>query len=205
MAVTVVSLTSPLSSTSASSSAFAQGFRKDLPISTAMAFFRRLSVLVLLATVFFFASFELLGAQKEAPELHAHELTAEQLELVDEAGKFDGSVDAEAYNYESMSSGFGEAVDEKDMVVLGARNFTEFVKGPQYVLVEFYAPWCGHCQSLAPEYAKAATALKGEIPLAKVDCTQHGELAQQYGVEGYPTLFFFVDGESKNYNGQRTR
>lgn len=36
--------------------------------------------------------------------------------------------------------------------------------------VEYYAPWCGHCKSLAPHWGKLATALKGRINIAKVDC-----------------------------------
>lgn len=90
------------------------------------------------------------------------------------------------------------------MVVLGAKDFADFVKSNKYVLAEFYAPWCGHCKSLAPEYAKAATALKDSgAKLAKVDATEHSDLAQEYGVEGYPTMFFFVDGEKRPYNGGR--
>lgn len=102
--------------------------------------------------------------------------------------------------------GSGEPVDEKDVVVLGGKDFAEFVASNQFVLVEFYAPWCGHCQSLTPEYARAATALKDAgVKLAKVDAVEHSDLAQEHGVEGYPTLYFFVDGEKRPYNGGRTR
>lgn len=98
------------------------------------------------------------------------------------------------------------AVDEKDVVVLKEGNFSEFIAKNKYVMVEFYAPWCGHCLALAPEYAAAATELKGEeVTLAKVDATEEAELAQKYDVQGFPTVYFFVDGVHKPYNGQRSK
>jgi len=98
--------------------------------------------------------------------------------------------------------------DEKDVVVLRERNFTDVIEENKYVMVEFYAPWCGHCQALAPEYAAAATQLKDDgvdVVLAKVDATKEHQLARHYDVQGFPTILFFVDGEHKPYNGQRTK
>ncbi|CAL0321931.1 unnamed protein product [Lupinus luteus] len=97
-------------------------------------------------------------------------------------------------------------IDDKDVVVLKNNNFSDFVKSNRFVLVEFYAPWCGHCQELAPHYAEAATVLKGEnVILAKVDATEESELGTVYEIEGFPTIYFFVDGVHKPYKGLRTK
>ncbi|KAF6167883.1 hypothetical protein GIB67_027661 [Kingdonia uniflora] len=97
-------------------------------------------------------------------------------------------------------------IDETDVVILKEGNFSEFVEKNRYVMVEFYAPWCGHCQSLAPEYAAAATELKDEgVKLAKIDATEENDLAHTYDVQGFPTVIFFVDGLHRPYPGQRTK
>lgn len=94
-----------------------------------------------------------------------------------------------------------------DVAVLTTENFDEFVKSNKYVLAEFYAPWCGHCKALAPEYEKAASQLKqagSEVKLAKIDATVEKDLGQKFGVQGYPTLYWFINGEKSDYKGGRT-
>eukprot|EP00003_Mantamonas_plastica_P000209 TRINITY_DN101_c0_g1_i2.p1 TRINITY_DN101_c0_g1~~TRINITY_DN101_c0_g1_i2.p1 ORF type:complete len:375 (+),score=141.23 TRINITY_DN101_c0_g1_i2:40-1164(+) len=61
------------------------------------------------------------------------------------------------------------------------------------VLVEFYAPWCGHCKALAPKYEKVAKAYAGEpnVEVCNIDCDAHGDVCQKFGVSGYPTIKFF--------------
>ncbi|KAJ7311399.1 hypothetical protein JRQ81_007024 [Phrynocephalus forsythii] len=92
-----------------------------------------------------------------------------------------------------------------DVIELGDDDFESGLADRALALVEFYAPWCGHCKRLAPEYESAATRLNGIVPLVKVDCTANSNTCNKYGVSGYPTLKIFRNGEeSGTYDGPRT-
>lgn len=97
---------------------------------------------------------------------------------------------------------------EADVLDLTDADFETRVAETETTLVMFYAPWCGHCKKLKPEYAKAAELVRGEDPpiaLAKVDCTEGGkETCNKFSVSGYPTLKIFKNGEvSQEYSGPR--
>jgi len=86
-------------------------------------------------------------------------------------------------------------------------TFDDFVAENERVLVEFYAPWCGHCKNLAPEYKKAADMLAeagSETKLADVDATEAKKLASRFSVQGFPTMKYFVNGKASDYGGGRT-
>jgi len=95
-----------------------------------------------------------------------------------------------------------------NVIVLGPSNFTDLISKSDF-LVEFYAPWCGHCKQLAPTWEKLATNLHGQnspVRVGKVDCNHEENrlLCNDYGVTGYPTIKLVKKtGEYFTYKGER--
>ncbi|KAF5729504.1 hypothetical protein HS088_TW21G01671 [Tripterygium wilfordii] len=91
----------------------------------------------------------------------------------------------------SVSNGF----EEKDVVEVSAKNFNQFLMTKnRYLIVHFHAWWSPLSRRQRPVYATAATKLKGEVVLARVDVTRETKFAAEYKIVGYPSLFFFVNG-----------
>jgi len=75
------------------------------------------------------------------------------------------------------------------------------------MLTMFYAPWCGHCKAMKPDFAKASTEAKAAgVVFSAVDCTVHKKVCSKYGVQSYPTVKTFASAtaDAKDYEGGRT-
>ena len=106
-----------------------------------------------------------------------------------------------------VKKGDRDHVDSDGVLVLYDDTHESALSSNDIILVEYYAPWCGHCKQLAPEWAKAAKQLKEQsIPakLAKVDATEEKGVAKTVEIKGFPTLKYYKSGVASDYTGGRT-
>ncbi|KAJ2162715.1 hypothetical protein GGF46_000440 [Coemansia sp. RSA 552] len=78
----------------------------------------------------------------------------------------------------------------------------------KFVLVEFFAPWCGHCKNLAPVYAQLSEVFQNDdnVVIANYDASEDSKIKDEYGIQGFPTLIAFPagkDAEKIEYEGGR--
>ncbi|GJC96900.1 Thioredoxin [Colletotrichum higginsianum IMI 349063] len=69
--------------------------------------------------------------------------------------------------------------------------------------VKFYAPWCHHCQAMAPNWQQLAKEMKGRLNVGEVNCDVETRLCKDVRLRGYPTILFFKGGERVEYEGLR--
>lgn len=89
--------------------------------------------------------------------------------------------------------------------VLTDSDIEKTIAESPYILIDFYAPWCGHCKRLEPEFEKAEKLIGKHAVLGKIDATTEKNAKDLYKPQGFPTLFWFVKGILiEEYQGERT-
>ncbi|KAK4098951.1 thioredoxin-like protein [Parathielavia hyrcaniae] len=85
-------------------------------------------------------------------------------------------------------------------------DFDKLLSTTRYVIVDFYADWCGPCKMIAPHFLKMAStySIPGFLAFAKVNVDNVGSVAQKYGVAAMPTFMFFKEGRQVAVNGNVT-
>ncbi|KAK1266989.1 Protein disulfide-isomerase 5-2 [Acorus gramineus] len=100
----------------------------------------------------------------------------------------------------------GKFAVDGTVLELNDSNFDDAIASIDNLLVDFYAPWCGHCKRLSPELDVAAPVLaKWDVPIviAKLDADKYTKIRDRYDVDGYPTLKLFMHGVPVDYDGPR--
>ena len=87
-----------------------------------------------------------------------------------------------------------------DVHVLTSETFDDFVLANKHILVQFYAPWCGHCKRLKPVWEQLGTKLKDHprIMIAEADCTVETVLCERQQVRSYPTIKYWAQQATSN-------
>lgn len=113
---------------------------------------------------------------------------------------------ARVFSLASSSSSSDQFSADGSVLELDDKNFDSAISSFDFILVDFYAPWCGHCKKLSPELDVAAPKLAGlnePIVIAKINADKYAKLAAKYEIDGFPTLKLFMHGVPIDYYGPR--
>lgn len=89
----------------------------------------------------------------------------------------------------------GDPLADGKVAELDARSHDKATRGDELLLlVDYWAPWCGPCRMMAPEFAKAAQALKGRVRLVKLNTEEYPDIAGRARIQGIPALVLYRKG-----------
>jgi thiol-disulfide isomerase/thioredoxin len=121
-------------------------------------------------------------------------------------GSEDGVTMSSSSSSSSSSNGGGGAIE---MAAEDLERYLSTTSARAVVGVKFYAPWCGHCKTVAPEWDAfaASSATSERVIVLKTDGSkpEAKDLMKRFNIRGFPTIFFFGDGELAEFSGERTR
>jgi len=83
-------------------------------------------------------------------------------------------------------------------------TFSKTVNAGKNGMVKFFQSWCGHCIKMKPDWDKLASNAHSSVFIADVNCGEQQDLCEEYGVTGYPTIKYFVNGKEHDYNEGRS-
>ncbi|PAA74739.1 hypothetical protein BOX15_Mlig030607g2, partial [Macrostomum lignano] len=154
-----------------------------------------------------FPTIKVFGSDKQSPSDYNGARSADS--IVDTALSHLQAMVRQRLSGGGSSRGGGGSGSGADVIELTDANFESTVMGSKDLwLVEFFAPWCGHCKQLKPHWDRAASELSGKVKLGALDATVHTSMAARYGIQGYPTIKMFPagrkTGEAVEYDGGRT-
>nr|UMA82694.1 venom-related protein disulfide isomerase [Conus ebraeus]UMA83026.1 venom-related protein disulfide isomerase [Conus ebraeus]DAZ86371.1 TPA_inf: venom-related protein PDI [Conus ebraeus] len=147
---------------------------------------------------------KLFGTDKQKPVDYEGPRVAK--DIIDFCMKYVKDTVDSRYQGKAKKSKKSKTVNPADLVEVTDSTFDkEVLQHKGMVMLEFYAPWCQHCQNLAPHWKQAATDLKGKVKVCAIDATKNTVTAQKYGVEGFPRIISFMSGvRGEDYNGGHT-
>ncbi len=79
--------------------------------------------------------------------------------------------------------------------VINDANYKELLESGKPVVIDFWAPWCGPCRSIAPIVEELATTYEGRVVIGKYNVDEDTDLGVEYGIRNIPTMIFFKDGK----------
>ena len=78
---------------------------------------------------------------------------------------------------------------------VGPKNYNQAINSKELVVVKFWAPWCGICKALEPEYRKAKRALSGKVLFVEYNHDKAPQFDQQFNLIGLPTMILYKNGQ----------